>query len=69
MKHPTDIHNYRDTTNKSHRKMPGIKIPSFRCAKCKKTKNAAGRKQAVKGTTKFGYYCAECAAELANAHP
>lgn len=40
--------------------MAGVTEGSFICACCRLPKNARGRKQLVKGTSKFGYKCAEC---------
>jgi hypothetical protein len=58
---PVAINAYRDNTERQ-KSMAGVTVPSFLCKKCKKNKPAMGRKQAVKGTTKYGFLCAECAA-------
>lgn len=55
---------FRERTNGAHKKMSGIMLPSFLCAKCKQPKAAKGRKQVVRGTGRYGYYCADCAATV-----
>lgn len=53
------IASYRDQTERQKR-MPGVTLASFNCKSCGWDRKIAGRKQCVKGTTKFGYVCAEC---------
>jgi hypothetical protein len=40
----------------------GVTLPSFRCQKCRQSRVANGRRQAVRGTSRYGYHCADCAA-------
>lgn len=53
------IASYRAQTERQ-KKMPGVTLASFNCQTCGHDRKIAGRKQFVKGTTKFGYVCAEC---------
>ena len=46
---------------KRHDSMAGCTKPSFLCVSCKEQRLITGRKQAVKGSPKFGYVCAGCA--------
>lgn len=41
--------------------MAGVTSPSFQCKRCKRHKPAAGRKQLIKGSSRYGFVCAECA--------
>lgn len=50
---------YRAQTERQAQ-MPGVTLGSFICCICGHKRQAAGRKQFVKGTAKFGYMCAEC---------
>lgn len=52
---------YRDATLR-HAALAGITRPSFLCRKCRKNQAVSGRRQVVAGTSRFGYYCAHCAA-------
>lgn len=52
---------YRDATLR-HAALAGITRPSFLCRKCRKNQAVSGRRQVVPGTSRFGYYCACCAA-------
>lgn len=52
---------YRDSTAR-HAALAGITRPSFLCRKCRKNQAVSGRRQVVPGTSRFGYYCASCAA-------
>lgn len=54
------INQYRDQTE-SHKKMLGVMMPTFVCQRCKQRKGTAGRRAVVKGSSKFGYLCGECA--------
>lgn len=40
--------------------MPGVTVASFVCRCCGRERLAHGRRQIVKGTSRFGYKCAEC---------
>lgn len=51
---------YRDATLR-HAALAGIMRPSFLCRKCGKSQVASGRRQVVRGTSRFGYHCARCA--------
>lgn len=42
--------------------LPGVTLPSFRCQKCRQSRVVNGRRQAVRGTSRYGYHCADCAA-------
>ncbi len=53
------INRYRRTTAK-HASCAGITAPAFVCVCCKQPRAVAGRRQAVKGTSRFGYVCAGC---------
>ncbi|OYD52404.1 hypothetical protein CGK74_18180 [Thauera propionica] len=55
------IAQYRDATLR-HAKLAGITRPSFRCQRCRKDQGVSGRRQVVRGTSRYGYYCAHCAA-------
>lgn len=57
---PAAMARFRSNTDKQAT-MAGVTAPSFVCRSCGKRSKPAGRKQAVKGTSKFGYICAECA--------
>lgn len=57
---PTDIHAMRNTTER-RKPMAGVTMPSFICARCKQEKLTLGRKQVVRGSSRFGYVCRECA--------
>lgn len=41
--------------------MPGATAPSFICKSCGHSRKTAGRKQVVKGYSKAGWMCAQCA--------
>jgi len=53
------IASYRAQTERQ-KKMPGVTLASFSCQTCGWDRKIAGRKQFVKGTTKFCYVCAAC---------
>jgi hypothetical protein len=55
------IEQYRDATQRLGR-LPGVTLPSFRCQKCRKSRVVNGRRQAVRGTSRYGYHCADCVA-------
>lgn len=42
--------------------LAGVILASFKCRKCRKNRVVNGRRQAVRGTSRYGYHCAECAA-------
>ena len=42
--------------------LAGVTLPSFRCQKCRQSRVVSGRRQAVRGTSRYGYHCADCAA-------
>lgn len=54
------IEQYRTATQRLAG-LAGVTVPSFRCRKCRKDRIASGRRQAVPGTSRYGYHCAECA--------
>ncbi|HAF56553.1 MAG TPA: hypothetical protein DCL01_15395 [Thauera sp.] len=54
------IDQYRDATQRQAR-LAGVTLPSFRCRKCMKSRAVSGRRQAVRGTSLYGYHCAACA--------
>lgn len=54
------IEQYRDATQRLAR-LAGVTLPSFRCQKCRQRRVVNGRRQAVRGTSRYGYHCAECA--------
>ena len=54
------IEQYRDATQRLAG-LAGVTLPSFRCQKCRKSRVVNGRRQAVRGTSRYGYHCAECA--------
>jgi hypothetical protein len=54
------IEQYRDATQRLAR-LAGVTLPSFRCQKCRKSRVVNGRRQAVRGTSRYGYHCADCA--------
>lgn len=54
------IDQYRDATQRQAR-LAGVTLPSFRCRKCMKSRIVSGRRQAVRGTSRYGYHCADCA--------
>lgn len=54
------IERYRDATRRLAR-LAGITRPSFRCRKCGQCRGVSGRQQAVRGTSRYGYHCADCA--------
>lgn len=51
---------YRDATIR-HAALAGITRPSFLCRKCGESHGVSGRRQVVRGTSRFGYHCARCA--------
>jgi hypothetical protein len=55
----TGLDRYREATERQ-KSCAGATVFSFICRTCGQDKKIAGRKQFVKGTTKFGYVCAEC---------
>ncbi len=55
-----EVERYRDATLRLA-KLPGVTRPSFRCRKCGKSRGVNGRRQVVRGTSRFGYHCASCA--------
>lgn len=57
---PTDTEQYRDSTA-THRAMAGVTGPSFRCVKCKQVRSTKGRRAVIKGYSRAGYRCRECA--------
>ena len=57
---PFNADRFRKNTPK-HASFAGVERPGFVCAKCKQARLVSGRKQAVKGTSKYGYVCRECA--------
>lgn len=54
------IEEYRDATRRLA-KLAGVTLPSFRCQKCRRRRVVNGRRQAVRGTSRYGYHCADCA--------
>lgn len=58
---PTWHDQFRSNTAK-HATCAGITSPRFVCKCCGRSKPTSGRKPLVKGTGKFGYKCADCAA-------
>ncbi len=56
----SSIEQYSDATQRLG-KLAGVTLPSFRCRKCRKSRGVNGRRQAVRGTSRYGYHCAECA--------
>ena len=54
------IEQYRDATQRLAG-LAGVTLPSFRCQKCRQSRVVNGRRQAVRGTSRYGYHCAECA--------
>lgn len=55
-----DLELYRSATTRQA-STPGVTAPSFRCKSCNQVKRTAGRKQRVKGYSKAGYVCRDCA--------
>jgi hypothetical protein len=53
---------YRDATRRLA-KLAGVTRPSFRCQRCRRCQGVSGRRQVVRGTSRYGYYCAQCASE------
>lgn len=44
--------------------MSGIAFgQTFICKRCRKPRNKVGRKPVIRGCSKAGYFCAECATE------
>lgn len=60
IEYPMNVEGYRATTER-HAVFAGVTSPSFICQRCGQHRTTNGRKRAVKGTTKFGYVCRECA--------
>jgi hypothetical protein len=56
--HSIDL--YREATQRLAG-LAGITLPSFKCRKCRKSRVVKGRRQAVRGTSRYGYHCAGCA--------
>lgn len=54
------IEEYRDATRRLS-KLAGVTLPSFKCQKCRRRRVVNGRRQAVRGTSRYGYHCADCA--------
>jgi len=52
---------FRETTDKLVKSMPGVMSPSFLCRLCGEQKRTEGRKQYIKGNTRSGWICAACA--------
>ena len=57
---PIDEHRFREATARMAGQATGAMTSRFRCQACGEDRLIAGRKQFVKGTTKFGYVCAAC---------
>lgn len=55
----TGLDRYREATERQ-KSCPGVTAFSFNCQMWGRDKKIAGRKQFVRGTTKFGYVCAAC---------
>lgn len=41
-------------------KLQGVTQHNFVCKRCKQVRCTRGRQPVVKGTNKYGYYCAQC---------
>lgn len=54
-------HTFRQRTEERCAEVPGIQFYRFVCQRCRQSRSVSGRKQAVKGSNKHGYICAECA--------
>ena len=52
---------YRDATERQA-KLAGVTIPTFLCRRCGKRQSVSGRRQVVRGSSRYGYYCASCRA-------
>ncbi|MEZ7895707.1 MAG: hypothetical protein QMB75_07485 [Thauera sp.] len=50
---------YRDATERQA-KLAGVTIPTFMCRRCGKRQSVSGRRQVVRGSSRYGYYCASC---------
>lgn len=59
------IEQYRAATQRLS-KLAGVTQPSFRCRKCGKSQVVNGRRQVVRGTSRYGYHYARCVDSLQN---
>lgn len=57
--HMTHLDKYREATLRQA-SLPGVTCLSFICRKCGLSRGITGRKQVVRGTTRFGFHCAQC---------
>ena len=57
---------YRDATERQA-KLAGVTIPTFMCRRCGKRQSVSGRRQVVRGSSRYGYYCASCSTTRAAA--
>lgn len=57
----TGVTRFREATDRQA-SMAGVTGPSFVCVRCKTKRATLGRRRAVKGTNRFGFVCAGCAA-------
>jgi len=55
------IEQFREATGRLAR-LAGVTLPSFRCQKCRQSRVVYGRRQVVRGTSRYGYHCADCVA-------
>jgi len=58
----SEIEQYREATLRRS-KVAGVMCPSFRCRKCGCFRQASGRRQVVRGTSRYGYHCGRCVGE------